>query len=77
MDNRYPYTVEEAELIRQKTDGFYKIDSGGGMLLYGRFYVLNAEYELHRHLKDDFTYPVDGWYWFDSEEEAKQFFNLE
>jgi hypothetical protein len=27
--------------------------------------------------KDDHTYPVEGWYWFDTLEEAKAFFNIE
>ena len=27
-------------------------------------------------LKDTYTYPVEGWYYFDTELEAKQFFNL-
>ena len=26
--------------------------------------------------KDDYQYPIDGWYYFDTEEEAKTFFNL-
>lgn len=26
--------------------------------------------------KDDHTYPVQGWYWFDTLEEAKAFFNI-
>jgi hypothetical protein len=55
------------------TSGFYKLD---GILLYGPNYVLNAQYELHRELKDQYEYPVDGWYWFDSEEDARTFFNL-
>lgn len=27
--------------------------------------------------KDEFTYPQDGWYWFDTEDEAYSFFGLE
>ena len=69
MPNRQVYTEEEMTAIRQYTDGFYKLDQDGSFL-YGRFYVLNANYELHRHLKDTYTYPVDGWAWFDSEEQA-------
>jgi len=54
--------------------GFYKID---GELLYGPNYVLNESYQLYKEYSDTYTYPVDGWYWFDSHEEAYAFFNLE
>ena len=56
------------------TSGFYKLD---GVLLYGPNFVLNANYELRKETKDQHVYPVDGWYWFDTEEEAYAFFNLE
>jgi len=69
MDNRYEYTEAEMTAIREYTDGFYKLDHDGSFL-YGRFYVLNANYELHRHLKDTYTYPVDGWSWYESEQSA-------
>ena len=55
------------------TSGFYKLD---GSLLYGPNYVLNANYELRRETRDDHSYPVDGWHWFDIEEEARLFFDL-
>lgn len=38
--------------------------------------VLSAEYQLLTEDKDIYTYPIDGWYWFNSEEEAREFFNL-
>jgi len=56
------------------TDGFYKFNE---ILLYGPNFVLNRDYELYREQKDTYSYPVDGWYWFDSEEDAKLFFNIE
>ena len=56
-----------------ETSGFYKLD---GELLYGPNFVLNANFELRRATHEQHTYPVDGWYWFDSEEEARIFFNL-
>lgn len=72
MDNRKVYTEEEMTAIRAAgTSGFYKVDPDGETLLFGRFYVLNAAYELHRHLKDSYTYPVDGWSWHESEEQAR------
>lgn len=50
------------------TSGFYKLD---GELLYAPNYVLNRDYTLTRETKDQHTYPVDGWQWFDSEDEAR------
>lgn len=55
------------------TSGFYKLD---GLLIYGPNFVLNAAYELRRDTHAQHTYPVDGWYWFDSEAEARAFWNL-
>ena len=55
------------------TSGFYKLD---GELLYGPHYVLNQNYELRRETHEDHTYPVDGWHWFDTEQQAREFFNL-
>ena len=45
-------------------------------LLYGPNFVLNANYELRRETHDQHTYPIDGWSWFDSEEDARLFFDL-
>ena len=57
----------------EETQGFYKND---GTLLYGLNFVLNANYELRKETKDDYTYPVDGWYWFDTRQEALDFFGI-
>lgn len=56
------------------TSGFYKSESN--FLLFGPNYVLNAEYKLFRETRDQHSYPVDGWYWFDTEEDARIFFDL-
>jgi len=53
---------------------FYKYDSE--MLLEGPNFVLNKDYELRAETKDQHTYPVDGWYWFDTLEEAEAFFGI-
>ena len=37
--------------------------------------LLNINYELRQEFKDKYQYPVDGWVWFDTEEEARIFFN--
>lgn len=55
------------------TSGFYKLEDE---LLFGPNYVLDAAYELRRDTRDQNTYPVDGWYWFDSQTDAYQFFGL-
>ena len=56
------------------TAGFYKYESNN--LLYGPNFVLDLHYELRKESKDEHTYPVDGWYWFDSIEDACLFFNI-
>ena len=53
---------------------FYKYDSE--MLLEGPNFVLNKDYELRAETHDQHTYPVDGWSWFDTLEEAKAFFGI-
>lgn len=52
----------------EDTSGFYKLH--GDALLYGPNFVLNAAYELRRETQEQNTYPVDGWHWFNSENEA-------
>jgi hypothetical protein len=56
------------------SSGFYKYESE--ILSYGPNFVLDLNFELRKESKDDHTYPVDGWYWFDSIEEAYTFFNI-
>ena len=58
----------------EDTSGFYKLD--GEVLLYAPNFVLNANYELRKETYTEHTYTVDGWYWFDTEQEARIFFNL-
>lgn len=48
------------------TSGFYKLD---GDLLYGQT-IFGPTYILVNESHADYTYPVDGWYWFLSEDEA-------
>jgi hypothetical protein len=56
------------------TAGFYKFDT---ILLWGPNFVESPTYALYKENKDDYTYPVDGWYWFESLEEAQNFFGIE
>lgn len=58
------------------TAGFYKYMNGelfcGPNFVYGAY----DAFRLFREERNTYTYPVDGWYWFDSEEEARIFFNI-
>jgi hypothetical protein len=56
------------------TSGFYYNEDGN--VIHGPSFVLNMDFELRRESKDDHTYPVHGWHWFDSQEEAYAFFEL-
>ena len=56
------------------TSGFFKNDSG--MVVNGPNFVLSGSYSLYKEQKDTYTYPVEGWYWFDSEEEAYNYFGI-
>jgi hypothetical protein len=39
--------------------------------------VRAPDYDLFVEDKDSYTYPTqDGWYWFDTLEEAEKFFNI-
>lgn len=54
---------------------FYKDDNGS--LLVGENFVYSPIVTLTKETKDNFTYPQDGWYWFEMEEEALDFFKIE
>lgn len=58
-----------------ETQGFYKKENDN--LIYSQNLVLNSEYQLLKELKDEYNYPIDGWYWFDSEDDVYVFFNIE
>ena len=61
------------------TSGFYSITSDnpqqmvmGPNFVYGPY----NRFTLLRQFKDTYTYPVEGWSWFDTEEEACAYFGL-
>jgi hypothetical protein len=56
------------------TSGFYRLRDD--KLTRAPKAVRAPTYDLFREDKDNHTYPVDGWYWFDSETDAKEFFNI-
>jgi hypothetical protein len=53
--------------------GFYKQDESGE-ILHAPNFVYGAAYELLKESHAEHEYPVDGWYWFNSETEADRFF---
>lgn len=60
------------------TSGFYKLDSSNTVMCGQHFiYGPQNSFELYREQKDIYIYPIDGWYWFDSEELAYNFFEIE
>lgn len=52
--------------------GFYKKDTD--TILTGENFVFSPIITLKAEDKDNYTYPQDGWYWFDTFDEALQFF---
>ena len=54
--------------------GFYKKDIS--RLLFAPNFVIGQNYSLDIAEKDNYTYPVNGWHWFNTEEEARTFFEL-
>jgi hypothetical protein len=58
----------------QDTSGFYRIDPDGGELQYAPNFVYAPTYTLLRADHATYTYPVDGWYWFDTLKQAEAFF---
>jgi len=57
------------------TSGFYKLEDG--TLLFGPNGVTGPSFDLQAEVYNQYIYPVEGWYWFDSEEEARVQFGLE
>lgn len=47
----------------EDTSGFYKFYEGEWY--YGPNAVYSLTYSLLKELKDTYTYPVDGWDWYD------------
>jgi len=58
----------------ENTNGFYKLENGE--LLYGPNFVCGPDFDLNIEFKDTYAYPIDGWYWFNTIEEANIFFNI-
>ena len=48
---------------------FCKLDDNGELIVSPNF-VFGPGLELRAELKDTYVYPIEGWYWFDTFEEA-------
>ena len=55
-------------------EGFYKKDIT--RLLFAPNFVRGEDYSLVKEDKDTYQYPVNGWHWFNTENEARTFFTL-
>lgn len=59
--------------------GFYALF--GDEVSYAPNFVFAPEYALIKEDKDEYLlldiFPMDGWYWFDSDDEAYAFFGME
>lgn len=47
----------------EDTSGFYKFEDGNWQ--YAPNFVYGPGYELTRENKDNYVYPVEGWFWYD------------
>lgn len=54
---------------------FYKLLENN-TLTFGQF-VQSLDYTLDYQLKDTYQLPIDGWYWFNTIEEANIFFGIQ
>jgi len=54
--------------------GFYKNDNG--FLVWSADRVINDNFELWLDQKETYSYPVEGWIWAESEEQARLTLNL-
>ena len=66
--------VNKFETKPKDTSGFYK--AADGRLLFAPNAVWAPDYDLFRKDNVTYDYPVQGWYWFDSEKEARAFFDV-
>jgi hypothetical protein len=55
---------------------FYKIINEETKEYSAGQYVHSAEYMLLEEKHDEYTYPIDGWEWFETEEEAKTAYGI-
>lgn len=67
-------TVACEPAVDSSSGAFFKLD--GETLLAGPNFVHAPTFSLYRGEHASYAYPVDGWYWFDSEAEACSYFGI-
>jgi hypothetical protein len=55
--------------------GFYKFEDNN--LFFAPNFIFAPTYELYAEMKNTYNYPIEGWYWFESKNDAIIFFNIE
>ena len=55
---------------------FFKNDSDQGLLESNQVFFADGTEPLILAHKDEYSLPIDGWYYFESEEEARILFGL-
>lgn len=55
-------------------EGFYCREDG--VLVYAPNKVVHKDFVLEKQKKDDYIFPVNNWYWFNSSDEANTFFDI-
>ncbi len=56
--------------------GFYCLNTQETQSLHFAHRVTSKDFELFKELHESYTYPIGGWTWFESEAEARIFFEL-
>jgi len=54
---------------------FYK--NNNGVIFEAHNFVLSKNYELKKEYYQEYKYPIDGWYWMDTSDDAYSFFGIE
>ena len=58
----------------EDTSGFYTTNDQGE-LMHAPNYVIAPDFAIYRDQRTEYTYPVHGWTWYDSESDARAAFN--
>jgi hypothetical protein len=58
----------------ENTSGFYFCQEGA--LAFAPNFVETKDFQIYREQKNLYSFPINGWYWFETEDEARMFFNL-
>jgi len=60
--------MDDNRIIEESTEGFYKLD--GESWLFAPNFVSSPTFELYKELKDTYSYPIEGWNWYDQQPEG-------